>query len=772
MSKLLRIFMLATLMTLASGVAIAQGQKKPKVKGTITVTTSIVKEDFSKFTDGTEEKPSSTDLAAKGTIDAAYTNIAGWTGLAVYQAGGVAYIGMDNSGFWPQPGQLVTPQFDASTADATFHLKFRARSTGSKDYVYVNRKGKGNKSVTLTKDWQEFTIDYDGGTSAEKITFAPQNYECYIDDIDIYQSHEEEADVAPEGAVLYENFNKFTAGTEDAPKQGDIAGQEYIPDTLTMTPGWQGKHVYQAGGTAYLSSNAEADLGIITPMVDLSKNAGTFTLQLKAKLYTGGQEFRSSVIGYLYEYRDGRYELVETQYADINEEWGDYSMTFNRGTAKSQLLISFYAGEGWIDDVALVQPTGAVAAPVAKEYSGLTDTGFTANWTAVDGAQSYLLSVYERGNGTRTYKLLDEQVTDTAYAVSGLDTSKPYYYNVKAVKDGAESVESNQILVLGLPDVELLPATDVTTNGFTANWKSVSRATTYVVTSYVNHKATGAESYAFIDEDFSKFKAGTIQAPDTVFNLEYNVNDKLSRADWIARNRLDIRGGIGLDNSNQKAYGVSWLHSPVLDFSHDNGTVSVTLSTYGSGSKRFNVVLYDASGKVLSTVEGAATNEWRSETFTLTGGTKASYVSIEQPSSQVGSLFVNALKVTQQFAKGDSVTVPYKGVEYAKPYRAKDEYSYAFTVDCWPRYDTYSYTVLGRRTYTGQYITTRYIYSHKQAPVVIVNPVTAGVEQTFVPKNTGEELHYNAAGQRISATSKGLHIIRQADGTTVKRIIR
>lgn len=765
--------LLATAMLLLANTAIAQGATGHKVKGTITVATSIVKEDFSKFTDGSEEKPSTTNIAASGTIAASYTSVAGWTGASVFQAGGAAYIGMDNSGFWPEPGRLVTPAFDATGNDAVYHVKFRARSSASTDNLIVNRKSKGNTNVALTSNWQEFTLDYTSATAAEKITFSPQNHECFIDDIDIYQTHQEEADVAPEGAVLYENFNKFTAGTEMAPKQGDIAGHDYIPDTLTMTPGWQGKHVFQAGGTAYLSSKAESDLGITTPVVDLSANAGTFTLQLKAKLYTGAQaNLKSSVIGYLYEVKNGVPQLVETQYADISNTWDDYSMTFNRGTVNCQLTIAFYVGEGWIDDVALVQPTSTVKAPVATEYSELTETGFNANWLPVEGAQSYLLSVYERGNGTRTYALQDKAVTGTTCAVTGLDTSKPYYYNIKAVKDGVQSVESNQIMVLGLPVVTLLPASNVTTTGFTANWKSLNRATTYIVTSYVNHKATEPETYVLIDEDFKKFKSGTIEKPDTCSNIEYNVNDKFSRADWIARNRLDIKGGIGLDNSDQRQYGIAWLHSPLLDLSHDNGTVTVTLSTYGSGARRFNVALCDAAGQKLSTVECAATNAWNTETVELTGGTQTSYISIELPESQTGSLFINALKVTQQLAAGDSITVPYIGKEVPKPYKAQDEYSADFAIDNWAKSDTYSYTVQGRRTFTSAFILPRYIYSHKQAPVVVNYPVATGVSNASVSQVANAVMRYNVAGQRVDANYKGIQIIRQSDGTTVKRVVR
>lgn len=731
-------------------------------KGTIVVTDTLLSEDFAKFTEGSESKPSSTNLAASGTIASKYTKVSGWTGEYVYQAGGSAYIAMDDWGWYP--GKIVTPSFDASAGTATFTVTFRAKSTYKSDKVIVNRKSSGNQYVSITNEWAQYSVEYTAGTAAEVITLSPNSYECFIDDIAVTTSHTEEADVPPVGAVLYENFNKFLAGSEATPVQGDLKNNTIIPDTLTIVPGWSAEKVYQSAGSAFLAASGY----LHTPTLNLSANAGTFTMQVRAKCYGGDLFGQSSVIGALYDLTGGTATLVETQYVDVNTEYGDYTTTFNRGTEKCYVEIYFYAGEGWIDEIALVQPVSDVTAPVAEEYSNLTATGFTANWQAVEGADSYLLSVYERGNGTRTYVLEDKSVTGTSYEVTGVDTSKPYYYNVKAVKGDKQSVQSNQIEVLGLPEPELLAATNVTSNSFDANWNPVDRATSYELTAYVNHKVTADETYDILDEDFDGFKSGTIDSPASSSVLEWNINNYISRADWIVRNRIDAAGTVGLDNSTQSEYGTSWMHSPVLNLSNGNGVVNVSMKVYGKDVKKYTVTLYDSNEKVLSQYEGSASAEWSTADFTLTGGTSASYISIDIPASQTGQLFIDKLNVNQKLAAGDSITVPYYGAEI---YSSSKQTTKTVSVPDWKDSDTYSYTVVARRTYSSAYIVARYIYSHKPTPIIVTKGPNVGVNDIDATEATELE-HYNILGQRIDVTVPGLHIVKMSDGTSKKVYVK
>ena len=73
--------------------------------GEITLTT-ILTEDFSKFTAGSEETPDATRLedTETGIISDEYFNTPGWMGFEVYQAGGCAFLDLNG-----ETGMLITP---------------------------------------------------------------------------------------------------------------------------------------------------------------------------------------------------------------------------------------------------------------------------------------------------------------------------------------------------------------------------------------------------------------------------------------------------------------------------------------------------------------------------------------------------------------------------------------------------------------------------------------------------------------------------------------
>ncbi|MDR1678577.1 MAG: hypothetical protein LBR81_02255 [Prevotellaceae bacterium] len=85
-------------------------------------------------------------------------------------------------------------------------------------------------------------------------------------------------------------------------------------------------------------------------------------------------------------------------------------------------------------------------APVA---SAETEDGFTATWTAVPNASSYLLTVYQGSTWIR-----ETEITGTSYNISGLQGLTKYTFTIKAVGDGvtycdgAESANSNEIETL------------------------------------------------------------------------------------------------------------------------------------------------------------------------------------------------------------------------------------------------------------------------------------------------------------------------------------
>lgn len=98
----------------------------PCADGEGLVATTILAEDFSKFTAGSESAHDATRLDdADGFIDDKYFNTPGWVGLEVYQAGGMAYLGYSTE--FEATGLLSTPLLDTKGAVT---IKVRVRSLG------------------------------------------------------------------------------------------------------------------------------------------------------------------------------------------------------------------------------------------------------------------------------------------------------------------------------------------------------------------------------------------------------------------------------------------------------------------------------------------------------------------------------------------------------------------------------------------------------------------------------------------------------------------
>jgi hypothetical protein len=133
-----------------------------------------------------------------------------------------------------------------------------------------------------------------------------------------------------------------------------------------------------------------------------------------------------------------------------------------------------------------VTTTGNVpAAPVARAASSVSDTGFTARWSASTGATGYRLDVSSSstfGSYVTGYQDLDVG-NATNRTIHGLSASTAYYYRVRAYNGSGTSANSSVINVTTTGNVPAAPvakaAGSVSHTGFTARWTASSGATGY-----------------------------------------------------------------------------------------------------------------------------------------------------------------------------------------------------------------------------------------------------------------------------------------------------
>lgn len=213
----------------------------------------------------------------------------------------------------------------------------------------------------------------------------------------------EAADETPNLQVLLEeDFSKFTAGSEATPDVAD-ATTGYIADELTNTPGWSGDGVFQAGGCAYIGIVDEGtdneDTGFLnTSTFDGSGNGGYIVVTFRARVAEEGAtdavEFVSIDEDDINE-SDPMSGVVDYKQVAITDQWAEYEVELKSGAANASIQLYAYQSPIYIDDIKVTQTVKIdVPAPKALAATNVTPTSFTANWSAVEGATSYMLTVF------------------------------------------------------------------------------------------------------------------------------------------------------------------------------------------------------------------------------------------------------------------------------------------------------------------------------------------------------------------------------------------
>jgi hypothetical protein len=86
-----------------------------------------------------------------------------------------------------------------------------------------------------------------------------------------------------------------------------------------------------------------------------------------------------------------------------------------------------------------------ISAPVANAASGITTSGFTANWSAVAGATGYQLDVSSDNFATFVTGYNSKAISGLSEAINGLVVGTSYQYRVRSVNGGFVSPSSNII---------------------------------------------------------------------------------------------------------------------------------------------------------------------------------------------------------------------------------------------------------------------------------------------------------------------------------------
>lgn len=494
--------------------------------------------------------------------------------------------------------------------------------------------------------------------------------------------------------VMTEDFSLMSEGSYGAPAMGapmTDATAEYmwnnmLPD-LTHLPGWGHMNAFQAGGSVCLLADASTGgARINTPLLDMSGNDGICFVRFRARtdLWTqtssmGIQAAETHNWGPDWDVLGGGY--VPT----VTDQWQTYEAMF-LGGGPTTLFLIFIEGPDpqpvYIDDVEVYQVKQYVGTPSVLPHTDYVGEGaeasFTANWTAVEGAEGYLLNVYTLDDNRQpTYLLKDQAVTTNSYRVTGAVSGETYYYKVRSTRGEHVSIESQECMVFDLAAPVMHDVSDIEQGRYFAEWDEVPSAEVYNYLAYYDHKAEADGEFVIFDDDFSgvvnaegQNTGWTTEQPSGMSYPELYV-DNLCQAGWRGTSYAPYDGYICLDG-----WQYVWNHqdagfiSPELDLSKNGGQIDICLDLYGVYDHDFEsqttcaVALFnwdDAKGDYtqaeLVYVDGV-NESWQTFQVQLTQGSPRSIIGFYAVRG-ADNLYIDNLRITQVYRAGESLMDPF-----------------------------------------------------------------------------------------------------------------
>ncbi|MDQ7815668.1 MAG: fibronectin type III domain-containing protein [Melioribacteraceae bacterium] len=203
-----------------------------------------------------------------------------------------------------------------------------------------------------------------------------------------------------------------------------------------------------------------------------------------------------------------------------------------------------------------VTSAGIPKPPASSPASAVAATSFNANWVASAGATSYRIDVSTHSNFSDFVTDWDNAVLGNVTTISvnaNINSGTTYYYRVRAVNGSETSDNSSIITVTTIPPAPVeAAASEVTNNGFKANWNT----------------STGTSGYRLevsTANDFSSFVAG-YQNLDAGNTTSYTVNGLIGGTTYYYRIKAYNTGGTS---------GVSGTTTQATD-ADPEGTVNAT----------------------------------------------------------------------------------------------------------------------------------------------------------------------------------------------------
>lgn len=289
----------------------------------------VLEEDFNQFTEGTSSKPANVDIAASGKLGEV---LLGWTGDAVYEAGGSLFVGTTNVLDF-DPHSISTPDLDLNAADGHVRITLRVKSWTEYGNMINIKAGDTKLSSPYFEDgeWHDFVIVTDKGLPGSLTISSASLY----------------------STPFFIDYLKIEQGEEVVPSPTSLRPTDY--NGTTFSARW----LTVPGATSYTVSvyNKDAEGNRI--------NVKTYNADPLPEGDTSGNRVVVTVDDNTLKY-----------YFVVVAKKGEYVSTES-------------------NESEVIKHIESLAAPTALAATDVTANSFTANWTAVPDAESYTATLYK-----------------------------------------------------------------------------------------------------------------------------------------------------------------------------------------------------------------------------------------------------------------------------------------------------------------------------------------------------------------------------------------
>lgn len=646
----------------------------------------VIDEDFSGFTDGTEDNPSTATIlddmgnfvnksALKPYSEA--LSYKQWGGAGIFSAGGCLAIA--NGMF------LNTPAGDMS-GEVTLTFRARLSKAGGSTtlnalkLMFISRSSLVDYEVkfyNLTDEWQTFTYT---STLGDFEHSGFQFYSMYASNIILVDDIRLEQTRTSIPAPKVHEAENMTDTSFKAVWNKSIEADHYLlsvftknesNELMTVSEGFDNIKADDKGNIDATSPNYPEGWEFAWKDDDLSNHIakgegpGTDNKQAVRLIDTGD----AITTPYCPEGIKSLKFWVKAEANDGQPKFSSIMFTVNFGKG-------VYTVDNYIDI-----PTMFAPAKRDGYYFDLTET-----LSAFDKIYSVKIEYIREEDDKTTilfdnfsyttykpttynYVLKDQKVEQqdnedgtVGFEVNGLDPDTDYTYSVKSVNSDFTSVASDEQEVYAVSIPTALPATNITANSYTANWTSHKKVDFYRVDQLqqtVIDKDT--KDYVMLDEDFSKVTSSFTEAD--LLDGFYEADDRTSGymplddithiAGWNASSTVRVNGWLGGNEAKQGSGTIAGaIVTPTIDLSHNEGACNISLRVWGSEGDW--LIIQGSNPASLATIEFPKGGGIVEKTITMPLCTSKEQLTFYSNNYKV--FLIDYIKITQDVKAGDKVT--------------------------------------------------------------------------------------------------------------------